>query len=82
MADILIPSITHRAGCQPDTDGICDCGSGPYRCSADNKLVHVNETTMQSAYCDGQPMHRWLYVANQVGRETSYTFGGTWRQVP
>lgn len=85
-ADIILPPIQHRADCWlPDLaagDDPCDCGGPPPRCSADGTRVHINPTTMQSAYCDGQPMHRWLCTAAGFDNQSRAGYGYGWRQVP
>lgn len=82
-ADIVSQPVQHRADCwSPDLaagDDPCDCGGPPPHCSADGTRVWINPTTRQTASCDGQPMHRWLYCELTQNGVRS---GGYWRQVP
>lgn len=88
MADIIISSFEHRQDCDEvrfpgGDDNVCECPRPSYRCSADNTRVSVNETTRQTAYCDGQPMHRWRITTNinpQTGA-TDRALGEQWVQV-
>lgn len=87
-ADIVYPTIDHRPDCDEvrspdDADNVCECPRGWLRCSADSARVWINPTTMQTAYCDGQPMHRWRITTNvdPATGATDRALGEQWIQV-